>query len=161
MYVGVGYVNVCLCICKRIHSRNIIFLPPCEELLSPYLIVKLQVHRAGNQQEILRERKNKLEHTRTSWGPQDRLKFVSIPVVSDLDGMHVFFVTDLNLVIWPISKRSWRKIQGRWSSSRSGHTSQQRDVPVDQTICVSNKMATALLLPPKFPTEVFLVVHPN
>lgn len=152
---------VCLCVCKRIHSRNLIFLRPWEELLSPYLIVKLQDHRAGNQQEILRERKNKLEHTRTSWGPQDRLKFVSTPVVSDLDDMNVLFVTELNLVTWPTSKRSWRNIQGRWSSSISGHTSWQRDVPVDQTICVSNKVATALLLPPKFPTEVSLVVHPN
>ena len=34
------------------------------------------------------------------------MKFVSIPVVSYLDGLHALFVTDLNLVTWPISKKA-------------------------------------------------------
>ena len=31
---------------------------------------------------------------------------MSIPVVSYLDGLHALFVTDLNLVTWPISKKA-------------------------------------------------------
>ena len=60
-------ICVCLCMCKIICSRNLTFLSPCEELLSPYLILNPQVHRAGNQEEKMNVARGR---GRTSWNTQ-------------------------------------------------------------------------------------------
>lgn len=141
--------------------RNLIFLPPCEELLSPLSDRETSSPQGRKSvQEILRR-------GRTSWNIQGQAEGHRTDW-NEVDSCCLWpwwyacpLVTRLNLVTWPISKRSWRKIQGRWSSSRSGHTSRQRDVPVDQIICVSTNGCTAGFFASQVSTEVSLVVHPN